>query len=297
MRLLVTGAGGLLGSEVVPSARRRGHEVVAAGHEELDVTSAEAVRRRLEAERPDVIVHCAAYTAVDGAEDEPERAAAVNRGGTRNVADAARGVGARLVYISSDYVFDGSKATPYAPDDPTNPLSVYGRSKREGEIAALDASRDALVVRTSWLYGTARPSFVTTMIEMAERGETPRVVDDQVGSPSRARHVAETLLDLVEHGASGVWHAVDGGSATWAELARQAIRRAGLGVEVIGITSAKRGARAPRPLYSVLDVEKTERLLGRRMRCWREALADFVHGELGRSADLSNSHTNLGGTA
>ena len=272
----MTGATGLLGTEVVREARRRGWLVAGSGRTGFDVTDAAAVRTRLEAERPNVVVHCAAHAAVDVAEGEPEEAFAVNRDGAANVAGAAAAIGARLVQVSTDYVFDGSKEAPYLPDDAPGPLSVYGRSKLAGERAALEASGDALVARTSWVYGTARSCFVTNMIAMAERAETPIVVDDQWGGPTAASSAAATLLDLLERGATGVWHAADRGACTPAELADEAIRLRGLDVRVERVSSAERAAAAPRPRYSALDVSATEALLGREMPCWRDGLAAFI---------------------
>ena len=272
----MTGATGLLGTEVVREARRRGWQVAGSGRTGFDVKDSAAVRARLEDERPDVVVHCAALAAVDAAEGEPDLAFAVNRDGAAHVARAAAGVGARLVHVSTDYVFDGSKGAPYLPEDPTGPLSVYGTSKLAGEHAVLDASGDALVARTSWVYGTARPCFVTSMIALAERAETPTVVDDQWGGPTSASSAAATLLDLIERDATGVWHAADRGACTPTELADEAIRLRGLDLRVERVSSGKRAAAASRPRYSALDVSATEALLGRAIPCWKDSLAAFV---------------------
>ena len=282
--MLVTGVAGLLGSEVVVVAHARLHAVTGLARAQLDVTDHEAVVATLEREAPDAVIHCAAYTSVDGAEDEPELALLVNRTGTRHVAAAAVRVGARFVYVSTDYVFDGMKGRPYGPDDTPSPLSVYGRSKLAGELEAAEVSADALIVRTSWLYGSARRNFVTSMIARAASGDALTVVDDQFGGPSWARHVADALVDLVERGARGVWHVADRGACSWAELAREAMRLRELDVEVAGVSSEEWGAKATRPLYSVLDVSATEALLGRKMTDWRASLAHFMSGQIEEGA-------------
>lgn len=283
--MLVTGAAGLLGTEVVAVAPGRGHAVIGLGRVRLDVTDREAVDATLEREAPDVVIHCAAYTSVDGAEDEPELALSVNQNATKNVANAALGVGARFVYISTDYVFDGTKGSPYGPGDAPSPLSTYGRTKLAGEIAAAEVTADALIVRTSWLYGSARRNFVTSMIARAARGEALTVVDDQFGGPSWARHVADAVVGLVERGAQGVWHVADRGACSWADLAREAIRLRKLEVEVAGVSSVEWGAKATRPRYSVLDVSATEAFLGREMADWRDALARFISGRIEKGVE------------
>jgi dTDP-4-dehydrorhamnose reductase len=275
MRLLVTGAAGLLGSHVVAEARARGHAVAGLSHADLDVVDFDTVERVVGAHRPDAVFHCAGYTAVDRAESEPEKARAVNVDGTRHVACAATNVGAAFVTVSTDYVFDGRKRTPYVPDDEVGPLSVYGRSKLEGDRAAFEAAPSALVVRTSWLYG-GENGFVPAILRRAERGEALRVVDDQRGRPTWAPHAAAAMLDLLERGASGVWHVAGGGECTWLELAREAIRLRGLDVTVAPISTADFGSPARRPAYSVLDLSATESFLGRSMTHWREALAAYV---------------------
>ncbi|HUG36078.1 MAG TPA: dTDP-4-dehydrorhamnose reductase [Candidatus Limnocylindrales bacterium] len=279
MRILVTGAEGLLGTALVAEARSRGHELMGLGRGALDVTDAPAVRDALEAAGPDAVVHCAAYTAVDRAEAEPELARAVNRDGTRYVAEAAAGVGAGLVYVSTDYVFDGQKRSPYLPDDAPRPLSVYGRTKLEGEEAVRQAGGEALVVRTSWLYGPSS-GFVPAILRRARAGQALHVVDDQRGRPTWAPHAAAALLDLLESGALGTWHVAGQGECTWFELAREALELEGLGVGLDPISTAEYGAAAPRPSYSVLDLEATEARIGRSLPHWRQGLRACLKADI-----------------
>lgn len=284
MRILVTGAGGLLGTEVAREVSVRGHVLVALDRGALDVTDEDAVRGRVAAESPAWVVHCAAYTAVDRAEQEPEVALRVNRDGARHVARAAARAGARMAHISTDYVFDGRKRAPYRPDDEPAPLSVYGATKLAGERAVLEADLDGrrpLVARTGWMYGAGGRNFVDAILERAHRGEALRVVDDQVGRPSWARNVARGVIELIERDGEGIWHVADGGTATWLELAREAVRLAGLEVRVDGVSSAEWGAPAHRPTWSVLDVTATEEALGRPMEPWREALGRYLAGRRG----------------
>jgi len=280
MRILIAGAGGLLGGALVAEARQRGSDVVALCHGELDVTDPVAVAEALSAAAPDVVVNCAGYTSVDRAEAEPELARRVNRDGARNVATASAAAGAVPVYISTDYVFDGTVRTPYRPDHPTSPLGVYGATKLEGERATAEAAFEHLIVRTSWLYGGDN-GFVPAILRGAEAGQSLRVVGDQEGRPTWAPHAASALLDLVERGARGIHHVAGGGSCAWLELAREAVRLAGLQVPIQEVTTKEFGAPAPRPPYSVLDLTDTEAVLGRAMPDWREGLAGFMERRLG----------------
>jgi dTDP-4-dehydrorhamnose reductase len=259
----------------VQEARARGHDVVALGRAELDVTDERNVASTIAGHAPDAVVHCAAYTAVDRAESEPDRAFAVNRDGARHVAAAASRAGAVVLQVSTDYVFDGRGDRPYLPDDETGPRSVYAKSKLEGEHAVLDGCEESIVVRTSWLYGGGS-GFVPAILRRAGRGEPLRVVDDQRGRPTWAPHAASTLLDLLGRDVRGIWHVAGGGECTWYELAERAVRLAGYDVPIEPVSTAELGAPAPRPAYSVLDLEATERLLGRRMVDWREALAEYI---------------------
>lgn len=284
LRIAVTGASGLLGSRIVGEALLRGHEVTALDRAALDVTDADGTLRALEADGPSAVIHCAAYTAVDRAEAEPERARSVNVEGARNVARASAAVGAVMVYPSTDYVFDGCKRTPYLPDDRPHPLSVYGRTKLEGEHAVTDAGCDALVVRTSWLYGPGK-GFVPGILRLAAGGGPLRVVDDQTGRPTWVGNAAPLVLELVERGERGAWHVTDGGECTRLELAREALRLRGDRTEVEAISTREFGAPAARPPYSVLDLTHTERALGRGMMDWGEALRRFMDEDLANASE------------
>jgi len=260
-------------------------DVVGLGRGALEVTDPGRVAEVVGDVSPEWVVHCAAYTAVDRAEAEPGEALRVNRDGTANVSAAAAEHGARWLYVSTDYVFDGRSERPYRPDDPVNPLSVYARTKRAGEEVALSAG--ALIVRTGWLYGAGGPNFVDAIVRRAAAGEAVRVVDDQRGRPTWARNVASASLALIGGDApAGVWHVADGGEATWLELAREACAARGLEADISGVSTEAWGAAAPRPPYSVLDVSRTERWLGRPMTPWRDALRAYV-GERIRSGALA----------
>lgn len=198
MKLLVTGAAGMLGRDVMHAAGSAGHEVVGYGHAELDVTDADAVAAKLEGERPAVAINCAAWTDVDGAEEAEEEATAVNGAGAGNVAAAAAAVGAAVVYVSSDYVFDGSKGSAYVETDQTAPLSAYGRSKLAGEEATAAANKRHFIVRSAWLFGTGGPNFVETMLRLAADHGEVLVVRDQTGSPTYTWHLAHGIVRLIE---------------------------------------------------------------------------------------------------
>jgi dTDP-4-dehydrorhamnose reductase len=251
--VLVTGAGGQLGAALVeafPDGR-------GLTHAEWDVTFPPPS----DLGEVDLVLHAAAYTDVDGAEADPQTAAAVNVGGTQHAAE----LGAPLVYFSSDYVFDGTKRTPYVESDPPSPLSVYGRTKLHGEAAA---GEDAWIVRSSWLFGWTGTNFVRTMLRLGAERDEVAVVDDQRGCPTYVGHLAEAMRELV-HLPRGVWHLAADGDCTWAELAEATFEEAGLDCRVRRITTAELGRPAPRPAYSVL---RSERAGAPRLPHWREGL-------------------------
>ncbi len=277
MRFLVTGAAGLLGGAIVRSAGVRGHDVRAFARSALDVTDPGEVDRCLRAEMPEVVVHCAAYTVVDRAEEEPAQAMAINRDGTRNVAMAAAQVGATVVYPSTDYVFNGRADKPYRPDDETAPVSAYGVSKLAGEQVLAVSGCTRLVVRTSWLYGSGGRDFVDIVLERGERrGGEMTVVNDQVGCPTWTGSLAPGNVELAESGAKGPYHLCDSDQASWLDLARQVAEEAGLDLELKAASTLAWGAAAQRPPFSVLDCAKVETILGRRMTPWRESLHTYL---------------------
>lgn len=286
MRILVTGAGGMLGVDLARCGAERGHVVLPYARAALDVTDDARVRARVGEDRPDVVIHCAAWTAVDAAESEEAEALRVNGGGTLSVARAAAEAGARIVVISSDYVFDGQTDRPYRPADTPAPVNAYGRSKLAGELAVRGC--DALIVRTSWLFGEGGRNFVTTILDCARAGEPLRVVDDQTGSPTWTRDLAGMVLDLVEAGvAPGVYHAANSGQASWFEFAAEALALAGVDAELQPIPTRATQRPAARPAYSVLDCSETWALTGP-ARPWQQALAAAIEAGLDREADAGS---------
>jgi dTDP-4-dehydrorhamnose reductase len=271
VKFLVTGAGGMLARAVLHELNVCGHASVACTRADLDITSADAVTQTVASVRPDVVIQCAGYTAVDAAETDESGAIAVNALGTANVARACIAAGARLVYPGTDYVFDGMASVPYGPDHPTAPIGAYGRSKLAGERAA--AAAGALVVRTSWLYGRGGRSFVRTIADRARSGGLLRVVDDQRGAPTATPDLARMIVRLVEQRApAGVYHATNAGHTTWHGLAQATLEIAGIPAMVERISSAEIATAAVRPAYSVLDCSATYALTGPAPD-WRDALA------------------------
>ena len=276
LRILVTGAAGLLGNALVRTAEERGHDVRAFTRSALDITDPGEVERRLRAEKPEVVIHCAGYTAVDRAEEELDQAMSVNRDGTRNVAMAAAQIGATLVYPSTDYVFNGRSDAPYGSDAETSPLNAYGVSKLAGEQVLSVSGCSWMVVRTSWLYGSGGWDFVDVVLKQAARRGTMRVVDDQVGCPTWTGSLAPGIVELAEAGVTGTYHLCDAGQASWLELAQRVVEEAGLNVELTATSTHAWGAPAQRPPYSVLDCAKAERILGRETTPWRESLHTYL---------------------
>jgi len=272
MRVLVTGAGGLLAHSVLPELGAAGHEARAVGHAGLDVTRLDPFREVVASFKPDWIFHFAAHTRVDDCEADRDRAFAVNAAGSRNAALAARASGAALLAISSDYVFDGTARTPYREFDSARPLSVYGASKWAGEQAIREVGERFIVVRTAWLFGPGGGNFVDSILKKAASGEALRVVADQRGSPTYAPDLARGLRRLVERAEYGTYHVVSAGDASWHELAEAAVREAGQTVAVERIESAALGRPAPRPAYSVLDASWFAHATGEALPDWRDAL-------------------------
>jgi dTDP-4-dehydrorhamnose reductase len=256
VRVLVTGAGGQLGHDVVLACQHAGDEVVGAGHQQLDVTDRDQVLSALATVRPDLVVHCAAWTAVDACEADPERAFAANALAVRWVADGCRMFDAHLVHVSTDYVFDGTKAEPYGEWDTPNPRSVYGASKRAGELEALQAGIGATVVRTSWVCGEYGANMVKTILRLAGEHDQLSFVDDQRGHPTFTADAAPMLRRLGLDRRSGLHHVTNQGAVSWFEFAGKVLELAGLDparVRPISTADLQPPRPAPRPTNSVLD--------------------------------------------
>jgi dTDP-4-dehydrorhamnose reductase len=273
MRVLVSGAGGMLGRDVVLAAANAGHELVALAHSELDVTDRDSVTERVRRERPDAVINCAAWTDVDGAEEAGQEAMAVNGTGAGHVAAAAASVGAAAVYVSSDYVFDGEQDTPYVEVDQPAPLSAYGRTKLAGEEATAAANPRNYVVRSSWLFGMGGRNFVETMLQLAADHGEVLVVRDQVGSPTYTWHLASGLVRLIEGGAYGIHHMAGGGQCSWYEFAREIFEQARVECRVLSGTTEMLGRPAARPPFSALGTQREHAI---ELPSWRDGLAGYL---------------------
>jgi dTDP-4-dehydrorhamnose reductase len=279
MRLLVTGSGGMLGREVVVAARRRGHDVIESDRRELDITAADAVEAFVRERMPSAIVNCAAFTAVDACETEIDRAIAVNGAGPAHLARAAAHVEARLVHVSTDYVFDGLKNSAYVESDDTNPRSEYGRSKLIGEQAVAELADLGLVVRTAWAFGRHGTNIVKTVLRTRQTDASLRFVDDQRGSPTSSADLAGFLVAAAELEVSGVLHATNAGAVTWYEFVREVLRQCGddpVRVVPIRTDELDPSRPAPRPANSVLASERLVSLGLAPLRRYEEALADVL---------------------
>jgi dTDP-4-dehydrorhamnose reductase len=276
MRVLITGAKGQLGVELM-QALAGCAEVIGRDLPEQDITAADCAAQVAAAE-PDWVVHAAAATDVDGCERDPAMAMAVNAEGTRRVAEGCRRAGAGLLYVSTDFVFDGSKTSPYTEADAPGPLSAYGRSKLAGEQAVIEVAPRWIIARTAWLYGTHGRNFVKTIVGKAAAGETLRVVNDQVGSPTYASDLAAALVRLLQRELTGVFHLTNGGACSWYDFTREILRRSGFGdTRVLPISSQELARPARRPAYSVLANAAWAAAGEPRLRPWPEALADMLH--------------------
>lgn len=273
MRMLITGAGGMLGQDLVAAAAACNHEPVGLARAQLNITDEEAVTAAVAEVAPDVVVNCAAWTDVDGAESAFAAALAVNGDGAGSLARAAAEAGAWTIHVSTDYVFDGTKREPYLESDPTNPLSGYGRSKLEGEReVAAAAPQEHTIVRSSWLFGTAGPCFPRTILRLASERDRLDVVDDQIGCPTFTGHLAAALIELAEERTPGLLHVCAGGQCSWFEFAEQIVAAAGAGVRVAPVASKQVPRPAQRPAYSVLRSERG----APRLPDWRQGLEDYL---------------------
>lgn len=273
MKVVILGASGLLGQALM--REWTGDEVVGLNSRDVDIRDESGVREKIESIRPDWIVLAAAYTNVDGCESNPELAFSVNRDGAGNVAEVAKVAGAKLVFISSDYVFDGKKSFAYETNDPRNPLSVYGRSKAEAEVRLLELLPECCIARTSWLFGGGGRCFPDTILKLGATRPTLDVVDDQRGCPTYSVDLARVIVQLCRRDAKGIIHVTNAGSCTWFEFALEIVKEAGLTTDVRPVTTEQMPRPATRPAYSVLSPSSLERF-GITMPTWQDALARYL---------------------
>jgi dTDP-4-dehydrorhamnose reductase len=279
MRLLVIGSAGMLGRAVAHDAARLGHDVVGLTHADLDITDAANVTRIVAAAEPQAVVNCAAWTDVDGAEANEARALRVNGDGAGNVARAAANVGARVVHVSTDYVFDGAKSEPWLESDEVGPLQAYGRTKLAGERQVADAGDEHAIVRTAWLFGAGGANFVETMLRLGRERDELEVVTDQCGRPTWTRHLAPALVELAERrGDVGIFHATGPEQCSWYEFAVEILHRAGLTARVVPTTSERFSRPARRPAYSVLGTDREPAIVLPR---WPDGLAGYLKERAG----------------
>jgi len=273
MKILITGAKGQLGREVARQGHE--HELVLTDYDTLDITNGAVVKSYLCDIQPDAVIHCAAYTNVDGAEADVDGAFRVNVVGSQNIAAGCLAVGARMVYVSTDYVFDGQKKEPYREFDLVNPQSVYGHTKRQGEDIVRQILGRHYIVRTAWLYGDGN-NFVRTMLRLAETNDTLRVVHDQVGTPTSTVDLARVIFRLLASDAYGTYHATCQGQGSWYKFACEIFRRVGKDVEVVPVATTEFPRPAKRPVHSVLDNYMLRMTVGDPMREWQDALQEYI---------------------
>ena len=281
MKVLVTGAKGQLGYDVVNELTLRGHEAIGVDISEMDITSAAQTMNVIAEISPDAVIHCAAWTAVDAAEDNEDAVRRVNADGTRNVASACKAVGAKMMYISTDYVFDGQGTEPWSADCKTfAPLNVYGRTKLEGERAVADNIDNYFIVRIAWVFGAHGKNFVDTMLRLGQTHDTLRVVNDQIGTPTYTPDLARLLVDMIETDKYGYYNATnEGGYISWYDFACEIFRQAGMKTKVIPVTTEEYGlSRAKRPFNSRLDKSKLSANGFKPLPDWRDALERYLKG-------------------
>lgn len=276
MKVLVTGAKGQLGTDLMNELEKRGIEGIGVDVEEMDITDAEACRRVIKASGADAVIHCAAYTAVDAAEDNVELCRRINGEGTRNVAQACKEADVKLMYISTDYVFDGQGTRPWEPDDERHPLNVYGQTKYEGELAVEELSDKYFIVRIAWVFGVAGKNFIKTMLRLGKERGAVSVVDDQVGSPTYTYDLARLLVDMIQTDKYGRYHATNEGLCSWYEFAKEIFRQAGMDVPVTPVSSSEFPAKATRPSNSRMSKEKLSDNGFERLPVWQDALGRFL---------------------
>ena len=275
MRVLVTGVKGQLGYDVMNELAGRGHEGIGVDIQEMDITDAASVEKVITEAAPDAVIHCAAYTAVDAAEDNVDLCRRVNAGGTENIARVCKALNCKMMYISTDYVFNGQGTRPWEPDDKREPLNVYGQTKYEGELA-VETLEKFFLVRIAWVFGVNGKNFIKTMLNLGKTRDHLTVVADQIGSPTYTYDLARLLVDMIETDKYGRYHATNEGLCSWYEFACEIFQQAGMNVTVSPVTSDQYPAKAKRPMNSRMDKSKLDEMGFKRLPSWQDALGRYL---------------------
>ena len=275
MRVLVTGVKGQLGYDVMNELAGRGHEGIGVDIQEMDITDAASVEKVITEAAPDAVIHCAAYTAVDAAEDNVDLCRRVNAGGTENIARVCKALNCKMMYISTDYVFNGQGTRPWEPDDKREPLNVYGQTKYEGELA-VETLEKFFLVRIAWVFGVNGKNFIKTMLNLGKTRDHLTVVADQIGSPTYTSDLARLLVDMIETDKYGRYHATNEGLCSWYEFACEIFKQAGMNVTVSPVTSDQYPAKAKRPMNSRMDKSKLDEMGFKRLPSWQDALGRYL---------------------
>lgn len=276
MRVLVTGVKGQLGYDVVNELEKRKIEAVGVDIDDMDITDAASVDAVITQANVDAVIHCAAYTAVDAAEDNEELCRKVNVDGTQNIANVCKKLNIKMMYISTDYVFDGTGTVPWQPDDERNPLNVYGVTKYQGELAVQNTIDKFFIVRIAWVFGINGKNFIKTMLNLAQTHDKLTVVDDQVGSPTYTYDLAVLLVDMIQTEKYGIYHATNEGICTWYEFACEIFKQADIKIEVEPVSSAAFPTKAKRPENSRMNKDKLEEQGFHKLPAWQDAVARYV---------------------
>ncbi len=276
MKVLVTGVKGQLGYDVVNELKRRGLEAVGVDIEEMDITDMDSVDKVIKEAAPDAVIHCAAYTAVDAAEDNEELCRKVNADGPRNIASVCKELDIKMIQISTDYVFSGEGERAWEPEDACAPQSVYGQTKYEGEQAVQEILEKYFIVRIAWVFGINGKNFVKTMLNLAQTRDTLTVVNDQFGSPTYTYDLAKLLVDMVQTEEYGIYHATNEGICSWYEFACAIFEEAGIAMNVLPVSSAEYAAKAKRPSNSRMSKDKLEEKGFNRLPHWQDALKRYL---------------------
>lgn len=276
MKVLVTGVNGQLGYDVVKELDKRGHQAIGVDRKEMDLTSIEQIKECIKNVNPEAIIHCAAYTAVDKAEDEEELCRRVNAIATKEIAEHAKILDVPMIYISTDYVFDGTKDGEYTEEDIPNPINVYGKTKYEGEVYVQELLEKYYIVRISWVFGENGNNFIDTMLKLSKDREQLNVINDQVGSPTYTKDLATLLVDMIDNNKYGIYHATNEGYCTWYEFANEIFNLSNVSIEVNHILTSEYPTKAKRPMNSKMNKDKLNINGFIKLRAWKDALKDYI---------------------